>query len=487
MTLPTGSLGTGLYTYKAVYEWTDNLGRVVRSTTSEPQEITFASGTTNATSVRVPTLRLTNKESTRSPVRIVLYRTEANGSVLYRLTPLSSPLFNDTTIDYVSYTDTLADGYLTSRERIYTDGDVLDTDAPPHSTAIATYRNRVWLAGLENPQQLWYSQQLVEGEAVGFSQYFTAQTDFRGGRITALQPLDDALVIFKENAVFRISGEGPNNTGGGSFYDDPQLITTDVGCTNPNSIATTPEGLVFQSAKGIMLLDRSYGVSYIGAPVERYNALTITSTTVVPDQNIIVFTTSTDPALVYDYYFQQWSTFTNHFAVDSILWRRNFVYLRSDGFAFSQTAREYTDNGTHIPLKLRTGYIKLSQLQGFQRVKGAAILGEFKGTHKLLVRAHYDYNDTFTDSYVVEPAEVFASNLWGSGYTWGSDDVWGGRYSPYHFVIPTLTQQKCQSIAFSIQDTQESSPNEGYSITGLTLEVGTKRGLNKVPYANKIG
>lgn len=54
-----------------------------------------------------------------------------------------------------------------------------------------------------------------------------------------------------------MQGNGPDATGANSDYGDPTLITSDVGCINDNSVVIMPQGLMFQSAKGIYLLDQS--------------------------------------------------------------------------------------------------------------------------------------------------------------------------------------------------------------------------------------
>ncbi len=479
----TLKLGTGTYSYKITYESTDNLGKISRSTTSEPLSITFASGTDNYNVLTIPTLRLTSKSS----VRIAVYRTEANGSTYYRASSVIVPIVNDPSVDSIIYVDDITDTDLISRERLYTEGNVLLNSAPPSAKLITTYNNRIWLAGVGDPYTLWYSKSLLDGEVMEFAAELTVRCDPRGGAITALASLDSALIVFKENAIFSLSGDGPTNTGDGQAYSSPTIVTTDVGCSTPNSIAITSDGIFFQSSKGIMLLDRSGSTSYVGAEVEKYNSLQVTSTTVIPDQNIVIFTTSTDIALVYNYFFKQWSTFTGHSAVDSLMWNGHFCFLRSTGQVYQQNKEKFTDGTNFIKLKAQTAWLQLAGLQGFQRVRGLAILGDFKGPHSLNVDISYDFDDHSFFRSNVDATAVFTSNLWGSSATWGSDDVWGGHYTPYHFVIPSLQRQTCQAISVSLEDNQSSGYNAGYSITGITLEVGVKRGLNKVPIANKVG
>lgn len=483
-----GYLGTGSYQYIIQYEYPDNAGKISRSTTSEIQTIAFPSGTHNAVKLTLPTNRLSTKKGARGPIRYGIYRTEANRRTFYRVTSILDPTTNDPSVDSIDYIDTLADGYLISRERINIDGEVLDSDAPPPCDIIATYKNRIWVNDSFDRQQLFYSQTIIPGEPVCFSQLLTVRTDPRGGKITAIAPMDDHLVIYKEGAVFRLAGDGPDNLGLSGFYSDPQLVTTDVGCTNPNSVAMTPNGLVFQSAKGIMLLDRGWNVQYIGAPVFKYNDLRISSTTVVSSQNVVVFTTEgSSIALVWNYFENQWATWTNHQAVDSDVFEGKLCLLRSNGKVFQQNFEKFTDGSDFYPLKLRTAFLSAADLQGFQRVNSAALLGEFKGPHTLMAAVSYDYNDEPSETVAIDAAALFNSNVWGDSEVWGSDEVWGGEYTPYQFILPALARQKCQAISFEIWDTQSSGFNEGYSISGLTLKVGVKSGLNKVPARNKVG
>ena len=104
--------------------------------------------------------------------------------------------------------------------------------------------------------------------------------------------MDEKLVIFEDDRIFYLTGSGPNATGQQNNFSDPQLVTSDVGCSNTRSIVQTPKGLMFMSNKGIYLLDRGLSTHYIGAPVEAYNSLTITSAILIQDENQVRFTAS---------------------------------------------------------------------------------------------------------------------------------------------------------------------------------------------------
>ncbi len=479
-----GNLSIGSYQYVAVYEWTDNFGQIQRSTTSEPVTAVISiSG--QSCSLRIPTLRITNKVGARGSVRIVLYRTEADGILFHRITSIISPIVNDPTVDSAVYLDNLSDAALIANDYLYTSGGVLDFFSPPSANIMVAWGNRIVLAGTEEPNRLFYSQLTGKGEAVGFSEELTIDVDSRGGDITALGVMDEKLIIFKHSSIFQMAGDGADNTGQNSSILGPVLVTSDAGCTNPNSVVTTSSGLMFQSGKGIYLLDRGGQVQYIGAAVEAFNEQTITSATLVPDTNQVRFTCSDGNALVYDYFFNQWSTFTNYRAVDSAVWKDRFVFVRSNGSIWKENDT-FLDGSSYIKLRLVTSWLQFAGLQNFQRVKKVNILGDYKGKHKLWVQFSFDFNPSFIDDTIIDAFDLCDPGFWGDGDTWGSDSVWGGEFPLYQFSI-TPTKQKCQAMRISIEDVQSSDYNEGFSLSALTLLVGQKKGLFKGDQAKSMG
>src|SRR5690606_35481745 len=141
-----------------------------------------------------------------------------------------------------------------------------------------------------DPLAVYPSQELAEGYAPEFSPELRLSFDPYGGDITGIVVMDDLLVVFKESAIFVVGGAGPAaapELGGG--WTAPELVTSDVGCTSQDSIGYPPEGVLFQSRKGIYLLGRDRKVVYIGAPVEAYNEQTVTATTLIEDRTEIRF------------------------------------------------------------------------------------------------------------------------------------------------------------------------------------------------------
>jgi hypothetical protein len=477
ITAGAGSLSMGGYSYRFIYEWTDAKGQFHRSAVSPSLSVMAAAN--DRVNLTIPTLRLTAK----SDVRIVVFRTQANGTTYYRVTSVTAPLMNDKTVATVAYQDGASDTSIKSNELLYTDGTAgqdLENDAPPSCAFMATHRNRVWLGGLTDRNSLSYSKTWIDGEPVSFSEFLRMQVDPRGGDITGLGSMDEKLVIFKERAVFVIAGEGPTNTGAQSDYGDPILVTTDAGCIAPASVVTTSAGLMFQSAKGFYLLDRSMAVTYIGAPVEAYNGQTVTAATLVPNTNQVRFLCSSGATLVYDYLYGQWSTFTGHEGQAATVWRGVYCYTKSDGRVFVEAPGTYTDDGAPIKMRLTTAWVQGGGLEGFQRVYRVIVVGDYKSSHQMRVRLGYDFHDEYSFEALVNVESIIGPGAWGGGTSWGSDGVWGGAFPEYGFRI-SPARQKCTAIRVSIEDSQATSYGEGYAATGIVLLVGTKMGTNKLP------
>lgn len=479
-----GSLSTGTYQYVVEFEWTDNYGQIYRSAPSIPVSIQVSSG--QGVQLSGPTLRLTSKTTS---ISIVIYRTAANGTTFNQITSTISPLLNSTSTDSWVFTDILSDVSAQSNAAVYTTGNILANIAPPANSIISTFGDRVFLSGMSDPLLMWYSQSVVDNSNQNtippqFCAELTFSLDPRGGAITGLGLLNQILIIFKTSNIFSLQGNGPDATGNNSDYGDATLITSDVGCINGSSIVITPSGLMFQSNKGIYLLDQSLSLTYIGSPVELYNTYTITSAVLNATSNQVIFTTKQGLALVYDYYQQQWSTWTNHYAVDSTIYNNNFCYLTPFGQVFQQNTSLFTDNGNPIYMNFTTPNLSFAGLQGFQRVYKMFILGTYKGPHTLNVQVAYDFNDSYTQFVTVQPSANVST--WGSDAFWGTSSFWGGNYTLYEFRID-MQQQKCSSIRINISDNQASSYNEGYSISSLVFQVGITVGANRLPTTSTYG
>lgn len=479
-----GDMSDGVYQFAALYRWVDNKGNIHQSAPSIPLTVTMSGGgTTQTIDITVPTLRLTQKTGVREECTIEIFRTEDSGSIFYKQTSVADPLYNDATVDTVTVTDTYSDASIIANEILYITGDVLDNISAPSCSIATSHQNRLFIAGLQDKNEIRYSKIVRKGEGVAFNEALAIFVDPKGGNITNLASMDSNLIILKRSNLYRVSGDGPSDTGAGGTFTEPELISTDVGCTDSNSVVLGPSGLFFKSAKGIYLLDRSLTTSYIGAPVEDFNAETITSAVLLDSVNEVRFTTNNGNILVYNYFFDKWSVYTGHNITDALVFNDEYTFITTSDLVF-QEYDGYRDNGGFVGSKVATGWIRLSGIQGYQRAYRISVLGEFKSKHKLKLTVYNDYSNTIVQETIFEVSDILSVNagFYGDGVygaeTYGTEDS-----GIYQFQVH-LKKQKCQVFRVVIEDFYSNSDNdgdgEGFKITGLSVEIGSKRGLNKV-------
>jgi len=439
---------------------------------------------TGSVVIDVPTLRLTYK--TANPVKICIYRWSAAQQVYYQVTSIIAPLLNSTTTDYVTFTDTQSDEAILGNEIIYTTGGVLEDVNAPATNILTLFDDRMWMVDAEDPNLLWFSKQVIEGTPVEMSDLLTfyvaptAGAQGSTGPITALSPMDDKLIIFKNNAIYYINGSGPDNTGVNSQYSQPIFITATVGCANQQSIVFTPNGLMFQSDKGIWLLGRDLSTQYIGAPVEEFNASTVQSAVNVPATNQVRFTLNTGQTLMYDYYYAQWGTFSGVPAISSCIFQGLHSFINKYGSVYQESPGTYQDGTNPVLISFTTSWINLLGLQGYLRSHFFFLIGQYITPHKLNLDIAYDYNSSPEQSVLISPNN-FAST-YGTASPYG-DGTYGGSGDLEQWRV-FLDKQRCQAFQISLQEVYDPTygvpAGEGLTLSGLNLIYSAKKGWRTI-------
>lgn len=252
-----------------------------------------------------------------------------------------------------------------------------------------------------------------------------------------------------------------------------------------------PQGILFASAKGIYLLDQSFNVGYLGAPVERYNNQVYTGATVIPGTNQVLFLTSSGSSVMYDYHFNEWAAWSLE-GTGLVLWNDTIAFLQSSGLTLYRDTAAYddatfTDAGHPYNFRMRTGPLRLTEvLQDFARMYKFSLLGTYRSPHRLLVDLLYDRETAAYESITWDPATVIVESTWGSDDTWGSGDVWGGtRESSTYQFEHRPQRQKFSTIRFEFSMVPGIHPGAGYELTELALLVGIKPGLQRHGIARK--
>jgi len=288
------SSGTGLtaatgFRYVAIYEDVDAAGNWSVSGISDPSTSTGAF-TNKVSTVSVPPLTVTSRIVDGEPgtVRVAFYRTTDGGEPpYYRLgatvvDPASSSL---------TFADTTSDATLTTRAKLYapqlpgTVGESLDRRAAAGLKHVTAYADMI--VGAKG-SSLVYSGQQVYGEATWFSPVFELPIT-SGGDITGIAAQDGALIVFKSDRIFLVSGESPSDNGAAGGISASRLVASDVGCISADSIVPTSFGVFFQSGRGIELFTRSQTVEWIGESVQdTLAAYPVVTSAVVDERNSLV-------------------------------------------------------------------------------------------------------------------------------------------------------------------------------------------------------
>lgn len=488
--IAAGTAVAGAYGWAVTYSFEDAYGNRWEST---PQLGSTTLALSQQIELVVPTLRLTNKTG----VVINTYRTVANGSILYRCEAITggvtysptNPLFNSTSTDNITLTlnPPSPDTAIESNAILYTTGGVLENDQAPSCSHISLYRGRMVYTGLEKKYQLAYSKFFTSFEPANFNAAYTLEAgseDLRAEGLKASQTLDDKLLLFAPTAILALSGQGPLNTGLQSDFDRPVLIATDVGSTNPNSIVLYSQGVLFQSLKGIYQIDRGLQVSYIGAPVEDYKGLTITSASLIDNKNEVRFTSvGTNPStLVFNYFFNQWMTHSQLPANAGGVVGGVHTLCLTDGRVVQET-EGYSDSGVIITSTLETGWLA-SALQGYQRVYRFLFVGDVASTTDIMVSIGYDYNTYQSEFYRVISSQMFPQlGLGESNFGVG---LFGGEYHGYAQFMVMPSTQKCQAIKIKLIDSPSSEDvGAGFRLSAITAQVGAKVGTQKLPASQR--
>jgi hypothetical protein len=485
------------YSYRVYYERKMANGEVIRSLA-----LTYThtmGGSNEKVDLTIPYLSHTHDRNGEDNIRIAIYRTEANQTQFFHLvtnedvTDLSGDnkyIKNDPTTNELTFTDNLADSVIVLNKVDEQSNGVMATIAPRPGTVIGEAANRLWLAGGEGDKGAIYPSLLRDpGTPLHFADELQFNVEEEGGEITALGAIDSVLMVFKERRVYAVSGAGVANTALGQGFNI-QRVTSDVGCTSSGSVVETPQGLMFQSAKGIYIIDRSFDTKYIGWPVEVSNDLVVVSAEVIPDTNTVIFLTSSGYSIVYDYFYDQWGHLTNHNGLDASVAGDEYHYLRSDGTLFTRDTEAYLDDGQWYSLRLRTAPIRLDSVQDYLRVHRVNILGDYLSSHQLQMKVFNNRDLAPLETRIWTPS--VETELWGSDQSvlWGADlgETWGGAPGTNDYQVQhKFKRQKVQTVSLEFKDLQTSgAPGQSYELSELNFGVRLYEGNARVPAARKL-
>ena len=489
-----GSAGalTGLYNYVLVYRHINRKGEATYSRTYGPVSITVAAKNI-VVSAHAPTV--TNKESgddSDQSVVLDVYRTEAGGTQYFLCgtsqydvqTPTQAVSFNG----WFSLTDNMADTTLESQPVFYRQpgvpGTPVDRYPAPASAIICQHKDRLFSTDPYG-QRVYYTSFFVDGEAAWHNPAFSFYVHGGTGPITGIASMDGRLVVFKQNAIFLVDGDGPPESGpNGTEYSPPQRIVTEFGCIDHRSIVIVPDGIMFRSSRGFELLNRSLQVMYVGAKVwTSTKNYPYTTGAFMDDSSRVHFicwdgyvsTANNCKVFTFDLQFGCWSvaTFTDNNAIGHGL-------MTDEGarFVAFNTFCRWTDTETKldgfettiVPSSIILAPIKVSTPQGRQRVYEVMVLAKKVGNHAIRLSLDYDYAGSFAFTKTWQPSVINAF--------------------PLEQLNLNPDQQAVMATQLKIEDLDPTDsvtypPGSGFALLDVTFEVAAKQFAAKLPAGQK--
>ena len=487
----SGDLPQGTYGISASYVWVDANG--VRHESTPSPIVSFELSGDAELTIPVPTLRLTEKEN----VEVTLYMTQIDVSGPLQVV---STALNNKTVDVINFV--VADSEVSAAVNnrfIYTEGGVQPNFPPPSCRALTVRRDRIF--ALTEDNRIFFSKPFFVGSPLAFSQTFFVDVPQRLGEATNLASQDGRQIVFTEKGVFVFDGEGPATTGLVGRFSPLRDIVSPVGALKGAPVLTTDLGTFFMSRRGVELLTRQLQVQFVGASIEdqldtsAFTNVRVTEMLHLQKTSEIVFVTEPvggeggDSLLVYNYFFRRWSIWKIRDSlgvpqafVSGALWSRAPESQDLEDLQIATTSRLYqsldssfTDSliatgPTPTSLLLKTGWIPLDGVLGFQRIRLVQLLGEYRGNGTLTIRSFYDYDEStsFENTLVFSPGP-------------------GVLVDPMELGFKP-EKQKCSAVRYDIFDTAAvgAGPKDGVELSHIVLEIGRKKGLNRLPTAKTI-
>ncbi len=491
-----GTMAAGGYSYKCTLRWQNAAGDSDRSTTATFKGITQAGS--KEVDITFDNFDHTLKRDPRADIAIEFWRTVADsppGAPFYLVTGVDP---SDTSGDncYVknapgavaqTFTDSYTDATLTGQQGDPEPGETLEGIAPPPCTLVVANDARVFIAGIAGePDQVWYSKQRSAGEVAAFNDGLSIPIPAPGGAITGLALLNKTLFVFRERAVYRVDGEGFDNTGGGFNYQ-AERIPGDIGALNQESIVVTERGVMFKSWKGWQLTN-GQAIQYIGGPVSDFDGHAVLSADVMETQHQVrilvsasvdlviggggIITPDIPPPIIadgavsvaamlmFDTNIGQWAEWSVTDGVHSCVWNSRHVVLTDTGPRTQLT--EYT--GVDYGIDLETAPVKFNDIAGYGAMDCFHVLGEFVSGCTVRIRLARDYATTYFQDKTHTPSQ--AANT---------------TYELKH--SPSIRQAKAYRVRITVSPT---SAGASVKLTGIAFSLGVQPGLNRnLAAANK--
>lgn len=457
-----GTMNSGVtYTFFAVLTFIDSRGKKHYS----PLGTVDVTGSTGYNLTVAWPLTLSQLIYSTQEFTAELYCNPVNTALWYKVQ--SSAVGTSTIVFTVTADPTGAE------ELLYTTGGAYENIPPAMPRFVMSAARRLWCPSPENDTDLFHSSETLVNEDVRWNPDMVVRIPGVGGQIKAVIEHAQRIVVFKERAIYVVSGDGLSLTGASGVFS-VELLTPSYGCESSHGLQLTPNGVVFKDTdNGWWLLGNDFGLSYVGRGVDDLKTATVVASCVVPALNHVRFLLDTDHGgyvLCYDYAYQQWSFYTFPAVItDMCVGNDGAVYYL---YSNATTSRIYKENSiatsdiddagvtTDIDFRIETGWLNFNGVDGYQRVYFFDVQHSNDGADPLPlnVDAYFDYYDD------VSPQSATLNLPENTDPTFRQ----GGRMY--------FKQQKCVAVKLVLTPVADGTQDRWASgaLTALVFRVGAK-------------
>jgi hypothetical protein len=260
-----------------------------------------------------------------------------------------------------------------------------------------------------------------------------------------------------------ITGNGPTATNTDNDHSTPCVIPSDTGIIPGTRMLPWQGGAVLRTPHGLSMLTLSMQIdTEWGNRSNEMVGLTQSATVVDPSHELLYFAHSDGDCYAYNYCVDQWARFTNHNMVSATMFGGVMYWATSAGLVRYRNST-WLDGPTAVVQTVETPWIKLSSIQGYQRVYNMLILGEYRSAHKLTVNVYYDFSSTASETVTFDLT---------TGYTTGQV-----------FQLEHYCGRPCDVVKVKLNDGTTTA--ESVRLSGIAFEIGQKYGANKIVTTRK--
>lgn len=488
-----------LATYQYVVHWEFVLadGSVLMSPVSAPVSVTLGSGQ------RTVNLVVSTPHSVRSAMGDAVYGADVlcvvSRTYWDTVTQTQDGLFRRCVVSRAGSgmsrygrTVTISDGSMTDadlldNESVYTQADrgvnsaPLVHFAPQACTYVAATEARLLHAGLAREHEVQVSKPAYLGEPFAFSpqSQFFAQAS---GPVVGVRRLDGARLLFTDDSILVLTGDGPDDIGAGEL-PPPAVLPTPGGLYEAWSFLEGPDGLWFQmAAEKLFRVPRGGGSpTWEGVDVEDTLASypVITGAGKHRGDNAGLFACNSverDEAriLVRDFRTEQWledePVAADGYGIEAMApWGETVAYV-TGGVVYAQSLTSFDDgDGDFIAPELCTHPLYPFGLGGYGEIYEMLLTGEYRGDCVLEARVSYDDGQSFVPLVTFDLLAADGLSL--------------GQTVQRKYTLP---QDITSSIVVEVSVTTAGGPSEGFVFNQIDLLVEAEEGLRELA-ADEMG